>query len=147
LSFAAAIAAQTPQYAVSPIRNLNAVGTGSNAFPFTNSTPQRFLQIHSDLPTVPMFITALSFRHSSGSGNFTGSTLTCDVEMWMGASVPYDRFSYYYEKNYLPNARKQVVARRQIVWNGGIQGSPSPFAHTLPLDAPILRLPLDHWAW
>jgi len=144
----AGLAAQTQTF-VSPIVSATSEGKGSNGFPFTSSTQRRYIQIHSDLPTMPMKLTALGVRITESSTVYTGSC-SIDMELFMGVSQDWNACSFLLDKIWL-QPKTQVVNRKIVVFGPGVGAvpGPSPFVPALqiPLDTPYLRIPLGSLAW
>ncbi|MCA8971471.1 MAG: hypothetical protein KDC95_16890 [Planctomycetes bacterium] len=136
--------AYAQNYHVSPVGAATTEGSGSNAFPFSSSVQRRYQQIHSDMPTVPMKITAIGFRNSASTSVYTGSK-QLDIELFMGNTRAWNQCSFYFDNNWLLSSKTQVVARKTITFGAGAAASPgpSPFDPSLEikLDAPYLYIP------
>ena len=134
---------------VSPVATATVEGNSNNAFPWNSSTVRRYTQIHSDLTGTPRNSTKLAVRQNAGTTtNYTG-TWACDLEMYMGDSVDWDRAGWVFANNYL-GPRTAVFARRVI--NLGPMGQnattgPLPFTVDIPLDAPHAYVGVRSLLW
>ncbi len=135
---------------VTPISATKTEGNAWNLFPFHSQTKRRYMQIHSDLPMQAIKVTTIGFRVEAESASYKG-TRTLDIELYMGQSVPYDRCSFYYDRNWLPGTKTLVVKRKKVSFGPGTPKfpGPSPFnkALQIKLDAPYTRLPPRSFAW
>jgi hypothetical protein len=135
-------AALTQTVLVSPAATANAEGTGSNAFPWTSTTPRRYLQLHGDLGNAPRVITRLSFRVDAAAQTYVG-TRTHDIELYMGEGVPALQPRFRFDDNYL-GPRTLVIPRTTVTF--GPQGQsqlPGPSSFT-GMDL-VLVTPF-HWS-
>lgn len=142
---AASLAAQTTT--VSPTGFATVEGVGNNAFPFTNNATapsRRYMQIHSDV-TGPIVITKLSFRPNGNTTGFAGSA-ACDMEMFMGDSLPYDSPRWVLAQNYL-GVPQNSLTRQVINWGPLAAGSPAPFEFNVPLTTPFVYTGAASLAW
>lgn len=117
---------------VSPIGSATVEGDSNNVFPFGQTTPRRYMQIHADLGTTPLVITKLAFRINTPNTptNFTG-TRVHDLEIYMGHGHPTAQAtpSLVFDNNY-SGPKTTVLPRTLVTW--GPQGTsvspgPNPF--------------------
>jgi hypothetical protein len=134
--------ALTQNVLVSPAATAAAEGTSSNAFPWTSTTPRRYLQVHGDLGNAPRVITRLSFRVDAAAQTYVG-TRTHDIELYMGEGVPALQPRFRFDDNYV-GPRTLVIPRTTVTF--GPQGQsqlPGPSAFT-GMDL-VLVTPF-HWS-
>lgn len=121
---------------VSPIGSATVEGDSNNVFPFGQTTPRRYMQIHADLGTTPLVITKLAFRVNASTTNYTG-TRVHDLEVYMGhgnanaQATP----SLDFDNNY-SGPKTTVLPRTFVTW--GPQGQsvspgPNPFNGTMEI--------------
>jgi hypothetical protein len=121
---------------VSPAGLATVEGDANNVFPFGQTTPRRYMQIHADLGTTPLVITKLNFRINASTTNFTG-TRDHDFEVYMGDALPTAQQlpSLTFDSNYA--TPKTTVFPRQIVTWGpqgqGVSPGPNPFNGTMEI--------------
>ncbi len=123
LAAQSSLVAQTKAYG-SPPTATNKEGNTWNVFPFMSQTKRRYMQIHSDLPMTPMNIRAIGFRLEQTSATYTG-VRSLELELFMGQSRSYDACSFYYDQNWYPNTRTQVIKRKKVKclpWTWGERG-------------------------
>jgi hypothetical protein len=120
---------------VSPVGSAALEGDSNNVFPFGQTTPRRYMQIHADLGTTPLVITKLSFRVNASTVNYT-ATRTHDLEVYMGEALPTAQTSpsFLFDSNYA-SPKVTVLPRQLVTW--GPQGqsiSPGPNAFNGTMD-------------
>lgn len=142
-------AAVAQTYHISPVQSATTEGSSNNIFPWASGA-RRYQQIHSDMPTTPMRIVSIGFRHNATTSASTG-TRTIDMEMSMGRGVGYDQVRLTFDANYVGASKMTVIARKTINMMGGatVSPGPCPFDPNLDvkLDAPYLHLPTDSLLW
>ena len=113
---------------VSPVGLANVEGSSNSPYPFMDTTPRRRMQIHSDLKGSAVTIGKLALRKDGSVATGTG-TRSLSIEIWMAASVDWDKASFLFDLNYLNKASATRVLPRQTVNLGPLTGtgSPSPF--------------------
>lgn len=120
-------------------------GSAGNAFPWNTTIVGRYMQIHSDVVGTPMMVTRVAQRRNGSASTSTG-TRVVDMDLTMGESLPYNRYSYVFAANYI--GAPAVVVPRQIVNIGPNTGtgSPAPFEMAIPVAA-FAYSGVDSLAW
>lgn len=104
------------------------------------------MQIHSDVVGTAMLITKVAQRRDGASAPTAGVRIV-DMDLTMGESVPYDRYSYVFASNYIGGST--IVIPRQVMNIGpnSTAGNPSPFEMVMPLSTPFVYTGINSIAW
>ena len=136
---------KSQQTLVSPAAAATVPGSTNNVAPFGQAMARRYIQIHSDLGTGVKFFKQLSLRKKATTA-LTG-TITTDVEVNMGNSVPWDQIRFLMSANFT-GPKTRVIARKNVVLGPSPgTGNPPPFDLPLVLDAPYLHIGTSSLAW
>ena len=145
LCFAAPLFAQSTFVSPAPA-SATVDGSASNAFPWNSTIIGRYMQIHSDVVGTAMLVNRVAQRRNGSTATSAGTRIV-DMDLSMGESVPYDRYSYVFAANYIGGST--VVVPRQIVNIGpnSTAGNPSPFEMVVPLTTPFVYTGINSLAW
>lgn len=145
LSCAAPLSAQSTFVSPAPA-SATVEGSQSNAFPWNSSIIGRYMQIHTDVVGTAMMVNKIAQRRNGASATSAGTRIV-DMDLTMGESVPYNRYSYVFAANYI--GTPVVAVPRQIVNIGPntTAGSPAPFEMVIPLTTPFLYTGVNSLAW
>ncbi len=121
---------------ISPAAAATAEGN-SNGTMWASGGARRYQQIHSDITTSGA-IKGMAFRTDGNTNTYTGIR-TVDLELFLGLAPSYDAASLFFDQNYVPQTKLQVLQRKTL--NFGPQGqnsSPGVFTnHVIPFDTPF----------